>query len=295
MGMLLAMRLAEVGVAVRLLDYRADRARRLDEKGVTLIEADGRASCRQIPCSTDARAADPAPLVFLAVKAYDTETALVRAMEAMAPGGVLVSLQNGIRHVELIRRYLASDQTVFGTTGQGATRVETGTVRHCGAGDTLIAAEEHNRHRAAETAALLARAGVPASCVDDLPFILWRKLLFNAAINPITAVLGIRNGQIARIRGAWELAVSCFREAREVAGAVVGPEMLQVMEEDLRDLCEKTADNTSSMLQDVKTGKRTEITALNEVVVEEARRCRVGAPVNQVVVQLITALEEARR
>jgi 2-dehydropantoate 2-reductase len=168
-------------------------------------------------------------------------------------------------------------------------------VRHCGEGETLVAAEEHNAAQVVEVAALLSRAGIKVAVVDDLSFILWRKVLFNSAINPVTALLGIKNGRLARIPGAWDVAVSCFREAREVAAAAVGPEIGQVTEDDLRDLCAKTEENVSSMLQDVRSGKRTEIHAINGVVIEEASRYGKDVPANRAIVQLITALEEARR
>ncbi len=293
--MLLAVRLARAGVSVRLLDYRRERAERIDANGVTYIDPAGETHTVRIPCLVEDGSSDPATHIFLAVKAYDTESGLTRALELLAPDGVLVSLQNGIRHVGLIREYLPAGRTVFGTTGHGATRVETGKVRHCGQGESLVAAEAENRAIAADVAELLTRAGLNAGIVEDLSFILWRKLLFNVAINPVTAVLGIRNGSVPRIPGAWEVAVSCFREARAVAGIVVGPEIGQVTEDDLRDLCDRTAENMSSMLQDVRNGKRTEIHALNGVVVEEARRHGKDAPVNRVVVQLVTALEEAHR
>jgi 2-dehydropantoate 2-reductase len=294
-GMLLAARFAKAGTPVRLLDYRHERAEKLAAKGITYIDSHGERHSVRIPCSVEGTAAEPATHAFLAVKAYDTESGLTRALEVLRPDGIVVSLQNGIRHVKLVRKYLPVDRTVFGTTGHGATRVETGMVRHCGEGESLLAAEGENAAAATTVGELLTRAGFAASVVDDLGFILWRKLLFNVAINPVTALLGIRNGGVPRIPGAWEVAASCFREARGIAGAIVGPEIGQVTEEDLHDLCERTADNRSSMLQDVRNGKRTEIHALNGVVVEEARRHGRDAPVNRVVVQLVTALEEARR
>jgi 2-dehydropantoate 2-reductase len=293
--MMLAASFARAGVNIRLLDYRPDRADKLNAEGITYIDPQGETHALRIPCSVAGEVPDLATHVFLAVKAYDTESGLTRALEVLAPDGIAVSLQNGLRHVELIREYLPPERTVFGTTGQGATRVEIGKVRHCGQGETLIAAEEENRARAAQVAALLTGTGLAASVVENLGFILWRKLLFNAAVNPVTAMLGIRNGGVPRIPGAWEVAASCFREAREVAGFAVGSEIGEVTEEDLRDLCEKTAENLSSMLQDIRNGKRTEIHALNGVVVEEARRYGSDAPVNRVIVQLVTALEEARR
>lgn len=294
-GLLLAASFARAGIRVRLLDYRPERARKIDAEGVTVIDAAGASHRYQIPCSTGANSGELATHAFLAVKAHDTERAVIRVLDLLAPSGVLVSFQNGIRHVELIREYLPTERTVFGATAQGATRIATGRVRHCGSGETIIAAEDRNRDGVAEVADLLNRTEIHASVGIDLPFILWRKLLLNAAINPVTAILGIRNGKVTRIPGAWELAAACFREAREVAGLAVGPEIGQVTEDDLRELCEKTAENVSSMLQDVRSGRRTEIHALNGVVVEEAGRHGRDAPVNRVVVQLVTALEEARR
>ena len=295
MGLLLAAKCAEAGVPVRLIDYRPDRVAKLNANGITIIDPAGRSRTYPVPCTTEGGGRDPASHVFLAVKAYDTPRALTVGLEALSPRGVVVSLQNGIQHVAVIREHAPAARTVFGTTAHGATRLSVGKVRHCGEGDTLIAAEAHNEGEAEGVAALLSRMGLRATVVRDLPFTLWRKLLFNAAINPVTALLGIRNGQIPRLPGAWEVAAACFREAREIAAATVGPEIGQVGDEDLREVCERTAENLSSMLQDLRSGKRTEIRALNGTVVSEAARLGRNAPVNDVMVKLISAMEEARR
>lgn len=295
MGILLAAKCAEAKVPVRLHDYRPDRAARLEAEGITVIDAAGMSRTYHVPCSTDGGGRDPATHVFLAVKSHDTERAIAGALGVLSPRGVVVSVQNGLQHVAVIRQYVSAERTVFGTTAHGATRLAAGKVRHCGEGDTLIAAEDGNAAEAEGVAALLNRIGLPATVVRDLPFTLWRKLLFNAAINPVTALLGIRNGQVPRIPGAWDVAAACFREAREVAAAAVGPEIGQVADEDLREICERTAENLSSMLQDLRSGKRTEIRALNGAVVSEAARFGKNAPVNDVMVKLISALEEAHR
>ncbi len=295
MGLLFSFRLAEARVPVELLDYRPERASRINRDGVTLLERVGQRKHRRIPCAADPKACTPAQVLILCVKSHDTERALRSALAALAPEGIVVSLQNGLRHVDTIRAYLSPSRTVFGTTAQGATLISPTCVRHCGSGETLLAVEEENGPSVRLAADLFCAAGIPASVVEDLPFVLWRKLLFNAAINPITSLLGIRNGQLVRIPAAWSVAQACFREARDVAVSVIGPEIAQVGEEELQRVCESTAENHSSMLQDMRRGRRTEIDAINGVIVEEGARVGKPTPVNRTLTELVRAAVEAGR
>jgi len=293
MGLLFAFRFSECGFAVTLLDYRPARALKIDREGIQLIEAGGVRRHRTVRCVSDPKACESADFVFLWVKAHDTERALLHCLPVLKPEGILVSFQNGIRHVDIIRSYLPASQTVFGTTAQGATLIGTNCVRHCGSGETIVAKEVPNRAAVRSVLDLLCSSGIKSYQADDLPFVLWRKLVFNAAINPITSILGVRNGQLPKIPEAWLVARACFEEAKDVGTCLVGSKVAQIQEEELREVCKITGENQSSMLQDLRRGKPTEIDAINGVVVEEGSKLGRPTPVNQTMVNLVRASVKA--
>lgn len=295
MGVFMAVKFSLAGISVALLDYRPERAEQINRKGLSLFEADGSFYSCSVPCATAADAFYPSRYVVVAVKEYDTQRALTAALDCFDGSTVVLSIQNGFQHVAMIRSIVEQDKTVFGATAQGVTYIDTGSVRHAGNGPTSIAREAFNEPGALATAALLSKAGIETAVEDNLLLVLWKKLLFNASINGLTALLRIKNGRLPEIPEAWDLAKACFYEAREIAASVVGPEIYQVDEECLRSVCMKTSHNRSSMLQDVSRGKRTEVASFNGAIVEEGSRQGKPVSVNKMIFQLVTALEETER
>lgn len=295
MGILLAVRLAAAGYPVTLVDHRPARAAQIHQQGLSVIERDGRRVTSRIPCLTEPGEGALVRWLFLCVKNDDTERALARSLPFLSPDGCVVSLQNGVQHVDVIRQHVDAGNLVVGTTAQGATLTDVGSVRHAGVGDTQLAQTRENAAAAQHCARLLTQAGWPARTVEDMTALLWRKLLINAAINPVTALLNMNNGTLAATPAAWRAAMACFREAKAVADRCFGKDRIQITEADVLDVCLSTAENTSSMCQDIRRGKRTEIRCLNGYVAAQGERVHCPTPANDIMVTLVTALEEAHR
>jgi 2-dehydropantoate 2-reductase len=141
-------------------------------------------------------------------------------------------------------------------------------------------------------AQLFRRAGLACQVRNDIEAVLWEKLVVNVGINPLTAILRVRNGALLEIPEAWDLAVAAATEAAEVARAsgtapAIDPETR------LKEVCTATAANRSSMLQDILAGRATEIEALNGQVVKHGAVLRVPAPVNSCLTAILKALERA--
>ncbi|MBA2278135.1 MAG: 2-dehydropantoate 2-reductase, partial [Chloroflexia bacterium] len=134
-------------------------------------------------------------------------------------------------------------------------------------------------------------AGWPTVAVDDIHRWVWRKLAVNAAINPLTALAGVPNRAISRDAGLRAAAATLAAEVVAVANArgvaIDTAEVVAAVEEVAR----ATGDNRSSMLIDLEHGLRTEIDAINGVVVAEASRRGLKAPANQLMTALIRARE----
>lgn len=228
-------------------------------------------------------------LVLLAVKSYDTARA-VRSIRLSHRGAVL-TLQNGVGNAEQVAARFGPRRTLAGVTSCGALLAGPGRVVRTGNGPTVIG--EWKRPAtvpAREMVALLNRAGIPAAVSRDIRAELWRKLVVNAAINPLTALTGLPNRAVAESPGLRALAAAVVGEATRVARArpiSLGPDSLgRVLE-----VARKTGANRSSMLRDVEHGRRTEIEAITGALLREAERAGVEAPVNRVLYDLMKSLE----
>jgi 2-dehydropantoate 2-reductase len=259
LGLLYASRLARV-VRVALVARDAARARRL-RAGVRV----GGLLYRPEVFSPDAL--PQADLAIVLVKTYDTAAALrlARAMRARR----ILSLQNGLidrvaQGVSTAGAYRRRDAVVVVTTGE-----------------TLLP-------RGFEaSAALLRSAGLTTRVVANIDAVRHRKLLANVCINPVTALFGIRNGEVvqARYRPIVEaLAREGALALRMAPRAAIGYVM---------KVAAATARNRSSMLQDIEAKRRTEIGELTGALLHIAARRRVDAPTHLAMLRLISVIERA--
>lgn len=235
---------------------------------------------------------DPQDLVLVTVKAFDTADAAGQLAPLLGPGTLVVSLQNGLGNLEALAERIAPERLVAAVTSHGATHVGPGVVRHGGVGDTTVGAwaggeTAEGRQRAETVARAFEAAGIDAEVTGDVRRTLWEKVLVNAAINPLTALARVKNGvllQDAGLRACLaQLAEEGAAVARAAGHAIAGDDAAaRAME-----VARRTADNRSSMLQDVEKGRRTEVDAINGAIARTAAEHGVAAPMNGVVVDLL--------
>lgn len=252
-----------------------------------VLEQDGRRARHVVRVASYGEVLPPFPAALVLVKAYQTEAAAAQLVEWLAPDGLAVTLQNGLGNLEALAGRLGPERAALGVTTAGATLVAPGVVRAGGEGPTRIARQAG----ASGLVDRLRRAGLDADLADDALSLVWGKLAISAAVNPITALLRIPNGGLleASARGAWDLSRQTMMEAAGTAAAagirLPYGEPLTELERVLR----RTADNRSSMLQDVLAGRPTEIEAINGAVVREADALAVPVPINRVLRALMGA------
>ncbi len=235
-------------------------------------------------------------LVVVLVKAHRTAAVAPVAARAVAAGGLVVTLQNGLGQREaLAAGGVPADRIVVGVTAAGASAGDApDRVRAGGPGWTVLAAPPARRPAVERVAELLRQAGFDVAVEADVSVPLWRKLAVNCAINPLTALLGVPNGALLARPDARATMAAAAREVGHVAAALgidlgVDPEALAV------EVARRTAANRSSMLQDVARGAPTEIDAINGAVVRHGRRLGVPTPVNADLWRRVRALERAGR
>ena len=304
LGCLLAARLAEAGEETVLLDHDAARAAALADAGLRLETGSG---TRRVDLPVFARPEDVAgvDLLVVLVKAYDTEAAVRQWRGVVGVGGRILTLQNGLGNAEKILELTRGNgsgpaaEVVAGVTAEGATLRAPGHTAHVGSGGpTVLAALRGGRNAAEETAEPLRRAGLEVRVEDDPGPVLWSKFLVNVGVNALAGVLGLDNGELEARDEVRPVMVELIGEAVRVAegtGVRLPTAAAAEAVERTLEILRRTGDNVSSLLADLRWGRRTEIDAFNGHVVREGEAAGVATPVNRALWAMVRALESRSR
>lgn len=234
---------------------------------------------------------ESAELAVVCVKAFDTEAA-AKALSSCDIDTCL-SLQNGLGNEEILAERLAAS-VLAGTCTYGAIQQSPGEIRCTGIGRVVVGPIHGGSSATGDrVGAALERAGIDTVVADDMPRRLWEKLAVNAGINPVTALARVKNGSVLD-GDAKSLAMAAAREtaslARREGIELSGEEAVAA----LSRVANSTAENRSSMLQDVTAERRTEIDSLNGYVVERAENHGIDVPVNRTLLWLVRTWEAKR-
>ena len=203
---------------------------------------------------------------------------------------LVITLQNGIGNREILADALGAERVGQAVTSLGATLLGPGRVRWAGHGETVFGAVP-DREAMTRLADLFRACGLQASVVDDLDALVWGKLLVNVGINALTALLRVPNGALAEIPAARKLLEQAVTEAAQVAAARGTHLPYEDPVAHVLDVVRATAENCSSMLQDVLRGSPTEIATINGAVVREGQRLGVPTPINAVLTALLESVD----
>lgn len=294
LGCLMAALLADAGNEVWILDHDDIRVSGLSGRGLVL-ERDGRR--RLIPVKASARPAEIGPVEasMLCVKSHDVSSALKRSAPLLTSDTLLIAFQNGILHLNVLKNEFGHANWAIGVTSLGSTLIGPGHVRHGGSGITRIGfLQSVDNSLLNPSATALTEAGIETRVVDNILEHVWGKLLINVGINALTAILDCPNGALLESGSATRRMTEAVREASVVGEAkgirVTGDPVAMAIE-----VCKSTAGNISSMLQDVRKKRLTEIDAINGAVVAEAARLGIPAPINRELVREIKEIEKRYR
>lgn len=224
-------------------------------------------------------------MAFLTCKAY--QTARLGAAVAPLVRGPLVSLQNGLGNVQKLER--CHGQVVAALTSHGITVEAPGRLRHAGTG--VLKVGPHRDVEAAKAVhGILEDAGLSPSYHDEMRGHIWQKAIVNAGINPVAAMHGVRNGALLE-SPLWDLTQRLVEEAVALAKRA----RVELPPGDLvdvtRQVCEATAANKVSMLQDMEAKRPTEIEQITGRMVRLAETLLVSMPRNESVYGRIKDME----
>jgi 2-dehydropantoate 2-reductase len=291
MGSLYGGLLARAGLDVTLLDVWQEHVDAIRRDGLHL---DGITGDLRISVRATSRVEDVSPVdcAIILTDANSTPAAAQAARRVLGGVGFALTLQNGIGNVEALGEALGTERVMGGTSNHSAALQAPGHVTHTHAAPTWIGElDGRPTGRVRETEAALAKAGFTPVVVDNILAHIWNKFVLNCGINAISAVTGLRLGEIVRTPPVDELQTRIIEEVLAVVRAkgvtLTEPDPMRT----IKDHCRKKY-NKPSTLQHVEQGKRTEIDALNGALVREARRLGVPTPYNDALTLLLKGVEK---
>jgi 2-dehydropantoate 2-reductase len=295
MGSLYGGLLARAGREVVLYDRWVEHIAAIRERGLELGGIGGELRIRPARATADWAEIGKLDVALVLVDANSTAEAAEVVAPRLKPGGFALTLQNGVGNVEALGERLGRERVLGGLSYHSAALERPGRVLHTHAGATWLGELDGARSaRVLDFARTLEGAGFKPTVVDDIVGFIWTKFVHNAAINGLSAVAGLRVGEI----GADPNVDAFQSRIIEEALAVIEAKGVALVEPDpmgaIKAFC-KVKFNKASMLQHVEAGKRTEIDALNGAIVREGRRLGVPTPFNEALTLMVKALEDSRR
>jgi 2-dehydropantoate 2-reductase len=285
MACLFAGRLAAANRPVILLGTWPQGLAAIRSQGVRVVEPYGEQAF-PIPATAEPRDAAGVRQAIVLVKSWQTARAAAQLAACLHPEGVALTAQNGLGNREQLAEVLGAPRVALGVTTLGATLLEPGRVRP--AGEPILSLSVHPT--IGPLAGWLSTAGFTIDTVPDATALLWGKLVINAAINPLTALLGVPNGALLERPTARRL----LRAVAEETAAVAAAQGIRLPYPDpaaaAEAVAQRTAANHSSMLQDVRRGAPTEIEAICGAIVAAGQAAGVPTPINRTLLNLVHGL-----
>ncbi|MCK4969884.1 MAG: 2-dehydropantoate 2-reductase [Thermoplasmata archaeon] len=271
-----------------VLISRPDVADAINDHG---IRVSGRTELyTQVEASADPAALEGCEVVILCVKAYDTAEAAGQVSKAV-PMAMLVTLQNGLDNDESVKRTAPGLSSCAAVTSFGVTYLGPGHVQHAGVGDTVIGRMACSPAEARRTADILTEGGLPMTFADNIRGHIWLKGIVNHCINPLTVIHRCRNGVLLEHHEYLQHMTGLCAEALTVINAAT----VRLPSDDVigrvKEVARLTADNRSSMLQDLDWGKRTEIDHITGHIIRLGKLHGLDLPLSDFVYYEVKNLE----
>jgi len=285
-GLLLGSYFSEMGHELYLLTRREAQAKALLSKGITRIMPDKKEVVAAVNATTQAQHLPKDALWIFAVKYHQLEDTK-KVVQHTSIDTPLLFIQNGLGHLKWMKQ-LENERLYIGTIEHGAMKKNDTTVLHKGIG-SLNLAPLNSREKVTEDSFPTTYENFPIVWGNDAEFLVLRKTILNACINPLTALLQVKNGELVKNGHAASLLQKVFEEIMDVFSEMKPHLTLS----DVRQLCEKTGENYSSMQQDIQNGKKTEIETIAGALLQGAKERGKEIPTLATLFKMICAIEES--
>ncbi len=292
MGSVYAALMVDAGHEVHAVTLWPDHAQAMATHGLRVEGASGDRTVR-LHASTTTDGIGHCDLVIIATKAFDVEAAAHSSLPLLAEQSVVQTIQNGLGSAERAAPIVGSDRLAVGVVGGfGASLRAPGHVHHNGMEMVRFGSFAGLPRASLEaSAAIWMSAGFKVALFDDVPRMVWEKLIMNVTFSASCCLTGLTIGEVMSDKNAWQVARVCAEEAIAVAAAAkIKPEVGDPIEH-IRDLGGRIPAARPSMLLDHMARRRSEIDVINGAIPREGAKVSVATPVNETVVALVKARE----
>ncbi|MDD3345058.1 MAG: 2-dehydropantoate 2-reductase [Candidatus Omnitrophica bacterium] len=293
MGSLFSAFLSRSKEDICLLTGNKDEAAIINSKGICLDGVSGTWQARP-KASSDAREIGKADLALICVKSFDTKKAVERIKPLLQENTKIMTMQNGLGNIEIISELAGEERVIGGVTSEASTLIETGRIMHCGKGESLIGTLSGKTPvEIRQIRESFNKAGLQTKASRDIKSLIWSKLIVNSGINALSAITRLPNGKLTEFEGTKRL----LREAVSEAAKVAKRKRIKLVYDDplakAEAVCESTAQNISSMLQDILNRRRTEIDFINGAIVRIGQELGITVPTNRLLTDLVKTIESS--
>jgi 2-dehydropantoate 2-reductase len=290
--------LTEAGHEVWLINRNTAQVEAMSKRGLVL-RSDGLDRTVRVRVVTTAAgvspASGPADLLIVLVKSFHTAEAMHSALGLLGPETVVLSLQNGLGHVDILAGIVGGERVLAGKTYAGGTQLAPGYVEAGTRGKRTLIGEPAGglSARATAIAGAFSAAGLDTTVSDNIMGVAWDKLLINVATGALSAITRLTYGGLYSVPEVEACALAAVAEAMAVARAsgvtlsIDNPAQAWQMAS-----AGLPYEFKASMLQSLEKGSVTEVDYINGAVVRQGALCGVPTPVNQTLVAAIKGIEK---
>lgn len=279
-GLLMATFLVELGHDVTVVSRNREQKQRLANEGITRVNLDG----SMYHCIVDVKASlvCDVQLTIVTTKSYQLAP-LYEVLQPLPRQSTILFMQNGLAHYD--EALQLPQRIAFASVQFGALKEQPTVVKHTGIGVIKIASAQHDA-----TILKSSLSHIPVQYEVDAFKMLFEKALLNCFVNPLTAILQVKNGVLVQNAHAFTLLQQLYKEL----GEAFPMEMAQFSFDLVVSLCEKTAQNHSSMLMDRISNRTSEIDAIVLPIIRRGQAKGHSLPILQTLYYLVKANEAER-
>ena len=283
------------GNDVTLVDTNEAVIDHVRENGIVL-EENGTQNTYLPKIAKNADGVGIADLIILFTKAMYSHSALENVKSAIGKDTYLMTLQNGAGHERMLSQFVDTDHVIIGTTEDNGAVISTGVIHHGGKGVTNIGLLNGSRGKILDDIKeSFDECGFDVRIHDNIQQLIWDKLMTNVSLSALTAVLQCDMHYVSQDGHAFSVCVHLIKEAIAVAAAMgLGFDEEKVIAK-VRRTSEGNKGGYTSIMMDIRNGRRTEVDTISGAVVAKAHELGVPVPHHEMMVSLIHALEGVKR
>lgn len=276
---------------VILIDTNKDLVDKINKEGVYLEEKGEKNNYRPTAYN-DTKSLKPVDLMIVFVKSIFSEIALEQNKHLIDDKTLLMSLQNGAGHGEILNKFVSDDRVVLGTTEDNGAILDLGFVRHGGDGITNIGGySKDNSIDFEELRECFEGAGFKINIEENIQQLIWNKIITNASLSVLTGILQVSIGDIARNEFSWKLCQKLIVEILEVGRAQGLSFDTEKEIEKVKQVSMNNPEGYTSIYADIKNARKTEVDTISGAIVGAGKKYGVKTPYSEMAVDLVHSLE----